>query len=77
MALNGIPTFAIHSFLMIEPECEMMLCDHEFTVIVFAASRVSAESVNAGYLRMTGMAKWTETGKKSMKGQIWSRPKPR
>jgi hypothetical protein len=69
MAIKGIPPFAIHSFVMTEPESEMLLCEHEFTVLVFAASRVSAESVNAEFSRLTGMAKWSESGK----NQFWGR----
>jgi hypothetical protein len=76
MAFNGIPPFAIHSFVTTEREPEMLLCEHEFTVLVFAASRVSAESVNAGYSRVAGMVKWSKSGKKSLMGQIWSSPKP-
>jgi hypothetical protein len=75
MARKGIPAFAVHSFVMTEPVHKMFLCRHEFNVLVYAASRVSAEAVNAGHSRLTGMAEWSREGKKSILHQIWSSSK--
>jgi hypothetical protein len=66
MALNGIPPFSIHSAEMTVHSGRKFLSQHEFGVIVFAASGISAHSRLVARARITAVVEWSRKGKKSI-----------
>jgi hypothetical protein len=64
MAFNGIPAFSIHSSEMTVREGLKLLSQHEFAVIVFAASGILAHSRSAAQAPVTAVIEWSKKGKK-------------
>src|ERR1700739_49623 len=66
MALNEIPPFPIHSSEMTVLARRKLLSQHEFAVIVFAASGISAHSRRVARATMTAAVEWSKKGKKTI-----------
>jgi hypothetical protein len=66
MALNGIPPFGVHSTKMAVRAGRKLLSQHEFSVIVFAASGISARSRRVAKARFTTAVEWSKKGKKTI-----------
>jgi len=64
MDLNEIPPFAIHSSEMTVREGLKLLSQHEFVVIVFAASGISAHSRSAARAQVTAVIEWSKKRQK-------------
>jgi hypothetical protein len=63
MALNGIPPFGVHSTKMTVRAGRKLLSQHEFAVLVFAASGISAHSRSVARARFTAAIEWSKKGK--------------
>lgn len=66
MTPKGIPAFSIHSaetMVHIGPKC---LSQHEFEVIIFAASGISAHSRLVAKARITAVVEWSKKGKRTI-----------
>jgi len=77
MALKGIPAFLIHSA---EGEVHVgrkFLSQHEFSVIVCAATGISAHSRSVARARVTFAVEWSKKGKKTILHQDCCNPKLR
>lgn len=66
MALKRIPAFSIHSAEVVVPIGPKFLSQHEFGVIVFAASGISAHSRMVAKARITAAVEWSKKGKKTI-----------
>jgi len=66
MAISGIPAFPIHSSAMTVRDGLKSLSRHEFAVIVFAASGISAYSRSFARARLTAVVEWSEKGRKTI-----------
>lgn len=77
MALKGIPAFSIHSAEGPIPIGPKFLSEHEFGVIVFAASGISAHSRLVAKARITAAVEWSAKGKKTILHQDCCNPKLR
>jgi hypothetical protein len=66
MAFNGIPPFSVHLSEMAVLERLKSLSQHEFAVIVFAASGISAHSRKVARARFTCAVEWSKKGKKTI-----------
>ena len=66
MALKGIPAFSIHSAEKMVRIGPKFLSQHEFGVIVFAASGISAHSRLVAKARITAAVEWSSKGKKTI-----------
>lgn len=66
MALKGIPPFRIHSAEITAHIGPKFLSQHEFGVIVFAASGISAHSRLVARARITAAVEWSRKGKKTI-----------
>lgn len=66
MDINGLPIFPIHSSEMKIQSGRKCLSQHEFGVIVFAASGVSAHSRLVAKARITAAVEWSKKGKKTI-----------
>ena len=66
MALKGMPAFPVHSAEVMVPIGPRFLCEHEFGVIVFAASGISAHSRVVARARITAAVEWSKKGKKTI-----------
>lgn len=66
MAINGIPSFPIHSSMTAVSDGQRLLSQQEFAVIVFAASGISARSRRVAKARLTAMVEWSKKGKKTI-----------
>ncbi len=64
MALNEIPPFSIHSSEMTVRARRKLLSQHEFAVVIFAASGISAHSRSVARARVTAAVEWSKKGKK-------------
>jgi hypothetical protein len=77
MAFNGIPPFSVHSTEMTVRAGRKLLSQHEYAVIVFAASGVSAHSRSVARARMIAAVEWSNKGKKTILHQDCCSPKLR
>ena len=77
MAFNGIPSFPIHSSEMTVRAGLKLLSQHEFAVIVFAASGISAHSRGVARARVTVAVEWSNKGRKTILHQDCCGPKLR
>lgn len=66
MAFNGIPPFKIHSAEMTVHIGRKFLSQHEWAVIIFAASGISAHSRRVAKARITAVIEWSNKGKKTI-----------
>lgn len=66
METDGIPTFSIHTSERRVRIGRKFLSEHEFSVIVFAASGISANSRRVAKARMTAVVEWSNKGKRTI-----------
>jgi hypothetical protein len=77
MDLNEIPTFTVHCAAVTAQDEQKFLSQHEFAVIVCAASGLSAHSRAAVRARVTFAVEWSKKGKKTILHQDCCNPKLR
>ena len=75
MDFSGIPAFPIHSSAMSVRDGLKLLSRHEFAVIVFAASGISAHSRTVARTQLTAVVEWSGKGKKTILHQDCCNPK--
>lgn len=63
---NGMPTFAIHTSEKRVRIGRKFLSELEYSVVVFAASGISAHSRRVAKARMTAVVEWSKKGKKTI-----------
>lgn len=66
METDGIPTFSIHTSERRVRIGRKFLSEHEYSVIVFAASGISARSRRVAKARMTAVVEWSKKGKQTI-----------
>lgn len=66
MAANGMPTFAIHTPKRRIRIGRKFLSELEYSVLVFAASGISARSQRVAKARVTFAVEWSEKGKRTI-----------
>lgn len=64
MALNEIRPFSVHSAQIMDGIGPKFLSKYEFSVIIFAASGISAHSRRIARARITAAVEWSGKGKR-------------
>jgi len=77
MDSNEIFPFSAHCDAVVVGDDQKCLSQHEYAVIIFAASGISAQSRSAARARVTVAVEWSKKGKKTILHQDCCNPKLR
>ena len=77
MDSNEIFPFSAHRDAVMVESGQKLLSQHEYAVIIFAASGISAQSRMVARARVTAAVEWSKKGKKTILHQDCCNPKLR